>query len=479
VTRVLFLQDNGINESLALTEVSAVVRAAGHETHLLLGDEEADLAAAVADFAPGLVVIPCPVAGHLRALADARLAKDASPGCVVVLTGTYASLHPDVALATAVNAVVVGEAEGAIRELADRVGAGARWEDVRNLGFARDGELHRNPLRPLVDLDALPPPDRDLYYRYPFVGALPWKKFATGRGCMHDCGFCWNASLRDLYAGETFVRRKSPGAAVQEIVRVAGRYPLNRVHFSDDLFTVHPSWLEEFAPLYRARVGVPFTCNSSVPLVTDRTVDALAAAGCCGVAIGVETGNEELRARILGKAVTNAEIAGAARRIKDRGLELITYNMVGSPGETVDDVLSTVRLNGDIGVDRVRVNLAIPLPHTRFEETAFSLGFLDERGAATRLDGLVNADVVTGPPADRTTLVNLYLLFRLAVHVPAARPLVARLARAGDLRPLHVFRLWGIYEEKRITGLRWRDGLRYFRHVGDPRKRTANYVTLP
>ena len=79
---------------------------------------------------------------------------------------------------------------------------------------------------------------------------------------------------------------------------------------------------------------------------------------------------------------------------------------------------------------------------------------------------------------ERDALVNLYMLFRLAVHVPSSEPLVRRLLERTDARWLQAFRLWGIYEEKRITHINWMDGLRYFSHVGDPRKRTANYVTL-
>ena len=38
--RILFLQDNGINESLALTELSAYLKSAGHTTELFLEREE-------------------------------------------------------------------------------------------------------------------------------------------------------------------------------------------------------------------------------------------------------------------------------------------------------------------------------------------------------------------------------------------------------------------------------------------------------
>jgi len=477
---IMFLQDNGINESLGVTDLSAVLRAEGYNVELVLGDEERDLRQRLAQSSPALVVIPCPVAGHERALADARVVKEVHRGCVTVLGGTYATFSPELARLPQVDSVFIGEGEGAVLELAKRIADGESYDDVANLVVERDGELIKNPMRALIeDLDSLPFPDRDLYFEtYPFIAQLPWKKFATGRGCFHECGFCWNDALREMYeGGGRFTRRKSPRRAVDEILRVKQSYPLEHVHFSDDLFTVHPAWLEEFAPLYRNEIGVPFTCNSSIPLVTERTTTALESAGCVGVGIGLECGNEELRGEILGKVITNEDVHEAARLVKSHGMQLSTFNMVGSPGETVENVWETIHLNRAIGVDHVRVTIAIPLPFTRFEDHAMEKGLLKEHDGASRVTTLMEPEVLFETP-ERDALVNLYMLFRLAVHVPASEPLVRRLIKRTDARWLQPFRLWGIYEEKRITHINWFDGLRYFSHVGDPRKRTANYVTL-
>lgn len=471
--RVVFLQDSGINESLAVTDVSAVLKAAGHQTKLLLEDEERDLDRALRAFDPGLAVIPCPIAGAEWPLVAAARVKRVLPRCAVLLGGTHVTFAPEVALDPNVDAVCVGEAEGTAADLADRIAAGKPWDEVANLAFARDGQLVKNPMRaPVRDLDALPFPDRELYYRYRFIGRFPWKKFTTGRGCMHSCSFCWNSSLREMYLphGVDFVRRKSPERVIQEIELVQRRWPMRRVHFSDDIFTFRPSWLEEFAPLYRSRVGVPFTCNSSVELVNERVADALLAAGCKGVAIGVETGNEELRSRILNKRVTNDDIRRAASLVKTRGMELTTFNMLASPGETLEDALSTLRLNREIGADFTRVKLAMPIPHTRFSESAAAAGEYD--GAA----GSLAKPRVVFKKSEARQFLNLFYLFPLGVRIPGAERLIRKLLPFRlPLAPLGVL---GPIEERRIYDLPWLEGLRFFRHVGNPMKRTANYVTL-
>lgn len=477
---VLFVQDNAINESLALTELSAALRAAGHPTRLLLTDHTPDPAAEIRRLDPGLAVIPCPVTGHEVALAHARLVRAHAPRCTVVLGGTHATLDPAIARHPEVDAACVGEADEAIVELAARLQAGKDWRDVQNLAFVEDGELRRNPLRPLIDpLDRLPVPDRDLYFRYGFVGRFPWKKFTTGRGCIHACAFCWNPTVADLYGTSrgAFTRRKSPRRAVDEVLAVKERWPLRNVHFSDDLFTVRSAWLEEFAPLYRKEVGVPFSCNSSIELATDRNMEALAEAGCRCVCIGVETGNERLREKILHKTVTDDDIRRAAAAIHRHGMQVATFNMIASPGETLSDALATVRLNREIKADFVRVNIAVPLPHTGFEQRSVEEGLLSAEYLSQRADSLEHPRVAFATHEARA-FENLFYLFRPAIYWPRLDPILQRLLQMPITPLLDPLRLLIPFEEKRLNNLRWIDGIRFFRHIGDPHKRNSNYPTL-
>ena len=478
MSRVLFLQNNGINESLALTELSAMLHRGGHQTRLLLEDEERSFEKEIAGQNAEIAILPCHVAGHEEALRYARLIKNYAPNCLVVLAGTHATFDPDLALDAHVDAVCIGEADAALLEFCNRVSNGQDWRESPNIAFD-DGGLQQNPKLPLIsDLDSLAMPDRDLYFRYRFMARFPWKKFSTGRGCVHACSFCWNPSVADMYKGKVpFTRRKSPERAVEEVHWVQQHYPLKTVHFSDDLFTYQPRWLEEFAELYASRVGIPFTCNSSVELVSQRNVDSLRAAGCRGIAIGIETGNEVLRSSILKKTVSNDDVRQAASRIKTAGMELTTFNMLASPGESLEDAFSTIRLNREIGADHIRVALAVPIPFTEWETNAQAEGTLDESYENDRIASLRRPKPAFNTE-DNQAFENLYYLFRLAVHYPKAEALVRQLIKSPSSRPFDPLRLLIALEEKRINGLGWRDGLRFFSHVGDPKKRTANYVTL-
>ena len=141
MARVLFVQNNGINESLALTEVAAVLNRAGHRYRLFLEDEERDLTGEIAAFNPNVAILPCHVAGHQEALRFAEQIKGIHPNCVVVLAGTHATFDPELALRPEVDGVCVGEADEALLELCGRIDADEDWRDSPNLAVEQDGAL--------------------------------------------------------------------------------------------------------------------------------------------------------------------------------------------------------------------------------------------------------------------------------------------------------------------------------------------------
>lgn len=479
--RVLYLQGNAIDESLALTEVAGGLRALGAHNRLLLEDEEPELDAQIRAFDPMLALVPCAVGGKQAALARAARCRAAAPRAFIVLLGTQATFDPSVAAHPAVDAVVQGEAEGPTAALYAALRAGADWRAIPGVAaIDQHGVLVKNPLPPVEpDLDRLPWPDRALYFRYPFIARFPYKKFNTSRGCVHDCSFCWNPTLRGMVPNpEHFTRRKSVERAIAEVEAVAAATPLQNVHFADDLFTVQPGWLERFAEQWPSRVGLPFTCSSSIELISERSVRALAAAGCKGVAIGVETANEAVRARILRKPVSDAAVRRAAALIKGAGLELTTYNMIGVPGEGIDDAWATLQLNRALGADHVRVMIALPVPFTDFEREGVASGALGAALGGTAVDDLSSPEVRFAVE-DALQQRNLYYFFRPLVRRPGLDRLIRPLLKIPWGPLLSPLKAFVALEERRIAGIGWGAGLAYWRHTGDPRKRTTNYVTLP
>lgn len=483
---VVFLQDNGINESLVLTEVSAFLRASGHHTALLLEREEPDFRAAIAAENPDLLFIPASIRGHHWVLNLCARLRRWFPGVPRVLAGSHPTFFPDILDFDDVPMILVGEVEEATVELLAALRGARSLESVRNLHFKRGRTVHRGELRPLwSDLDTLPLPHRELYYeRYPFMARFPWKKFSSGRGCFHHCSYCYQPLYRAMCRGKgDYVRRKSPARVAEEIAAVAARYPLGNAHFSDDLFITSESWAEEFAAHYPTAVGIPYTVNSSAEFVTERTADLLAGSGCRAVAIGIETSDEGLRQQILKKDIDDETIRSAARLIRRRGMTLVTFNMLASPGESVDDALQTMRLNAEIGSHYARVGICFPIPKTRMAEEGLRDGVVSRgfgRDIYSRPDtGMDQLRVYfTTAEPDQGRFVNLLPLFNLGVSYPALIPLIQRAIALPPSRLFGLFGFFSLLKEKSLFGFSLLEGLDYFLHVGWPGERTTNFVSL-
>lgn len=444
--RVAFLQDRGINESLAVCELSAFLKARGHETRLFLERNEWDFWGAVRRWRPEAAALPIDVIGvqwGARTLAEAERRL----GVPVVACGAFPTMSPEGLESLGVRLAVRGEAEEAFADLLDRMDRGASYDDVPNLWMRTPEGARSNPLRPLrQDLDALPMPDRELYFRYRYLRRLPFKRFVAQRGCAYECAYCFHSTLKPLYAGKgPYVRRKSVGRVLEEIAAVRAASALRTIHFADDLFGLDRDWLREFARRYPEEAGFPFTCNATADHLDEEVATLLSRAGCAGVAMGVETGDEALRRGAMNKPVGDDEIVAAASRLRRRGIRVVSFTQVGVPGEGERELLRTLRINQRVRPDGVRVRVTHYMP-----------GSLLARRAGRVVRGMPEPV----QPDRGATQRNLGHWLGVLARRPAATGAVRALARIwpwpGFFAPLGLAEVFG---ERRFFGLRWRDAL--------------------
>jgi radical SAM superfamily enzyme YgiQ (UPF0313 family) len=481
--RVAFLQGNAINESLGVTDLAGHLVAAGVTTRLFIEREERDLPANLHAFTPDLVVVPTDLLGHNTGLRLARLAQNAS-SAPVVLGGTHPTFFPNVVERPGVDYAFAGEAEGVVADLVAAVRAGREVDAIPNL-IVPTPEGHRvNPLRPLIgDLSAMALPDRELYYRYPFIAGFPWKKFSTGRGCLNSCGYCFNPAYRQMVGGPNgFFRRKTPERICREIAEVHRTHGVGIAHFSDDLFSSGVGWLEGFIEVYQRECGLPFSCNVFATTLNETTVTQLKDAGCRVLAMGLEVADDRLRLEVMNKPATTEQILNAARLVKQAGIRLVTFNILGLPWATPEQDEDTLLLNRELDADHCRVSVLVPFPKSKLTQRLIDDGHL----CADFNERIYEVDDLPHWPAESlfarqnvTATMRLFRLWHLLMRLPLPKSWLRRLARsraAQLLTPLSV--LLALYAEKRIFRLPMLPGLRYFWHVKSPALKTTNYVSF-
>jgi radical SAM superfamily enzyme YgiQ (UPF0313 family) len=347
------------------------------------------------------------------------------PDKCYVMGGPHPTYFPEVIEQAPLDAICVGEGEESLPEFLDSWERGSA--DVP-AGFWRRFEQGQGPVvrgaarGPVSDLNSLGTPAYDLFYDDARFRRLPLRIFLATRGCPYRCSYCFNRTLNDRYKGfGPLVRAQDPERLADDIERVRDRWGLKLVWFLDANFIADRRWLERFVSVYRKRIALPFFCKLRPERATEHNVGLLVEAGCTGVGVGLECGNEQLRREVLCRPVPDSDILAGCRRLKAAGITIMAFNMLGIPRETVQDALRTLALNVACGIDHASATILQPYPGTELSRWAVEQGLFD--GDFERLGTSYFApspfNHLSEPDRDRIT--NLSRLFGLAAEYPEVR----------------------------------------------------------
>ena len=89
------------------------------------------------------------------------------------------------------------------------------------------------------------------------------------------------------------------------------------------------------------------------------------------VELGLQTSNEET-AHYINRCYPNADFTKAVRLLRENGIEVIVHMIIGLPGETEKDILSTVKFISAHDVQGVKLQLLHVLKNTRLAETDYT-----------------------------------------------------------------------------------------------------------
>lgn len=284
--------------------------------------------------------------------------------------GIHSSLVPDEVISDPnIDMVCIGEGEGPLVDLCNKMENNENICDISNLWLKIHGRICRNKLRPFEEnLDKFPLPDRELFdYDNLEDARMKREVFMASRGCPCNCTYCCNHYLRNLTSGR-YVRFRSVENIIEEIESVITGKSLNYIAFHDDIFTLNQKWLWKFCTKYRETIKLPFTCNSRVDLLNASIIKMLKESGCFNISMGIESGNESLRNKILNRRITDKQIIMAFDLCKKFGVETTSYNMIGLPFEDIGRMLDTVKLNAFVRPNRIQVSIFYPYPRTEIYE---------------------------------------------------------------------------------------------------------------
>jgi len=433
--KTIFVQSE--TESLAVEWLSSVLKSHGHKTALAFDPRLFDGAVLHNDYLkkkfditeqlvkeikysrPNLVAFSVMTGNYQWALTMAKSVKRELE-VPIIFGGVHPTLVPEIVIKNdCVDLICVGEGEHALVELAESLDRKKPNYKIRNLWFKHNGKIIRNDLRPPIqDLDTIPFPDKDLFYRQQRTLERKYVTMAT-RGCPFTCTFCCNYYLRKPYIGKgRFVRRRNVQNFIDELVWMKSKYKARYVDFADDVFTFNVKWMEEFSKRYKAEIDLPFSCITHPNMASRKIIKLLKEAGCYWLMIGVQSVSEHTRRNILNRRETNEQIQRVARECHKIGLHFSCDHIFNIPSESEREQIEALHFYNEIRPSIINTYWLKYYPQTEILETARKIGILDDHTIEKIAEGKMSTSHTVGIGAkDTFNLEKRYYNFAFWMNI--------------------------------------------------------------
>jgi tRNA A37 methylthiotransferase MiaB len=283
---------------------------------------------------------------HREALEIARIIKEWDRKKIVVMGGAHVSCDPGGVLRSPfVDYVILGEGEARLPLLLEQIARGKPKdvEKIDGMGYRDNGEIRINALRNFIqDLDSLPHPARELLdlNRY----RLRKKRstmIITSRGCPHRCAYCSS----HLVMGTSF-RTRTPEAILREMMMCQKQNGIEVFDIEDDNFTFDQERAKRLMSLIIETFGEGKIELSAMNGISFASLDGellklMKRAGFHTINLSYVSTDPSTKER-MGRpkpAIEFDRILESAERI---GLHVISYAILGLPGQTIEEMADTL-----------------------------------------------------------------------------------------------------------------------------------------
>jgi radical SAM superfamily enzyme YgiQ (UPF0313 family) len=240
---------------------------------------------------------------------------------------------------------------------------------VPGLVWREGGELRVNETRPIADINSLPPPAWDLInpQEYPpaqhgaFFNQFPIAPIVTTRGCPFACGFC----TAPILSGRQ-MRKRSADSVMEEIELLYHKFGIREIHIVDDNFTLDKAHAVSILKKIidsKLPISLAFPNGLRINTLDDELLDLMKAAHTYIISVGIESGSDKTLKR-MGKQLKVALIREKVELIKQKGIDLAAFFILGFPDETAEDMEESIKFSLELPLLRANYFTFLPLPMT-------------------------------------------------------------------------------------------------------------------
>ncbi len=383
------LDQKSCDPPLGLAYIAAYLRKYGNFADIIIVDKE-DILKRLIKERPDIVGITAMsyefpdanlLAGKIKQIIGAK----------IIIGGSHISFLSNHLAESNFDIGVIGEGEQTMLELMKLFERKGSFEPddlrkIKGIVFKNSGRNEITEKRPLIEnLDDMPFPARDLlkmkeYYLIPRRMMTPeelgiYAQIFTSRGCPYKCRFCASTNLWQK------TRFNSAQYVVGEIKELVEKFKVDGIIIWDDLFIADRKRVGEIAKLLKeeglngkAQVFVIGRAN----LIDEETCRMLKEMNVVSISFGLESGSDRILEYLKKGSVTVEQNRNALAMCKKFGFRTTGYFVIGSPGETEEDIMQTLSLVQDDNLDASLVFQLTPLPGTEIWDIAKKEGIVSD-----------------------------------------------------------------------------------------------------
>jgi radical SAM superfamily enzyme YgiQ (UPF0313 family) len=250
--------------------------------------------------------------------------------------------------------VIVGEGEIIFTELAQNQSSTIAYDRVIfgkpiEQPSPRSLDNHPIPARHLIDMS-----------KYSLkINDRKASTIMTSLGCPFHCSFCSEPILSNQF------RARSPNLVVEEMELINKKYGIEGLIIYDDVYTIDSKRCVEIARLMNEKkLNISYRATTRANLVQKvGLLKALKDSNCVELCLGVESGSDKIL-KTNDKGMNTKINFDAIQAIKEAGIKVLTYMIIGLPGETPETIQESIEFAKKANPDECSWYLLAPFPST-------------------------------------------------------------------------------------------------------------------
>ncbi len=418
---------------LGLGYLASYLKQEGHEVKILVRPQELNSATALADFLKkqpfDIIGIKCMSSSIFAIMETIRLIRQVDHNIKIVLGGAHPSCDPEniFGLLPEADFAFRGEAEIGLAQLAKTLETGDLSPEILKTipGLIwKDGQkTTANELAIIEDIDSLAFPAWELmkprnFPHIPFHGysrRYPIAPMLLTRGCPGKCTYCSADKLN-----RRKVRSRSVDSIMDEMNLLVGKYGVREIEFFDSNCASPNGPLRQVCEqMVSQKLDVTWCApvGMRVDSIDKELAGLMRQSGCFQVHVGIESGSPRVL-KMVKKGITPDLVREKVRIIRDAGIEVVGYFIIGFPTETKKEIETTLSFAMELPLTGASFSIFNPLPGTPIFEEVYGNQQVDAQTLQS-LDYIHYENNLSEIPFEglRRTQKNAYLKFYLRPRI--------------------------------------------------------------